>query len=181
MKKMIVAVLVLFVMLLPTCSAEKTFEQLDTEFDALLEENAKFQAVHDVLFNGLHTYPDQGIEGEYAFTADVAFPSDAVDKESGKPYCGMPYLLTGTCIDVKGYGIDFQLDDGRLAVISFDHYDFDTGKLIDLGNHPKKDTRCNIYCTFSSIGLEMISKNCLHFTAGVTEEVKQICLEKAGY
>lgn len=178
MKKLIILVLIL--MLCCTAFAEKTFEQLDEEFDTLLEEYNKIQAIQDVLNNGLHTYPDQSYEGEYAFTADVAFPSDAVDKESGELYSGMPYLLTGTCIDVKGYGIDFMLDDGRLAVISFDYYDFDTGKFIDLGNHPKKDTRCNIYCTFSSIGFEMISKNCLRFTAGVTEEVKQICLEKAG-
>ena len=175
--------LIIFALILILCGnalAEKTFEQLDEEYDLLLEEYSKIQSIKDVLNNGLRTYPDQSYEGEYAFSADVFFPSDASDKESGKPYCGKPYLLTGTCIDVKGYGIDFLLDDGRLAIIAFDYYDYDTGELIDLGNHPKKDTRCNVYCTFSSIGLELISRNCLHFTAGVTEKVKQICLEKAG-
>jgi len=177
-KKLIILLLIL--LLCCTALAEKSFEQIDEEFDMLMEEYSKFQAVKDVLYNGLRTYPDQGYEGEYAFTADVIFPSDALDRESGKPYCGKPYLLTGTCIDVKGYGIDFLLDDGRLAIIAFDYFDYDAGELIDLGNHPKKDIRCNVYCTFSSIGLELISKNCLHFTAGVTEKVKQICLEKAG-
>ena len=178
MKKLIILLLIL--LLCCTALAEKSFEQIDEEFDMLMEEYSKFQAVKDVLYNGLRTYPDQGYEGEYAFTADVIFPSDALDRESGKSYCGKPYLLTGTCIDVKGYGIDFLLDDGRLAIVAFDYFDYDAGELIDLGNHPKKDTRCNVYCTFSNIGLELISKNCLHFTAGVTEKVKQICLEKAG-
>ena len=161
--------------------AEKTFEQLDEEYDDLLEQYEKIQAIDGVLHNGLRTYPGNGFEGEYAYDADVAFPSDVLDRESGKSYCGLPYLLTGACLDVKGYGIDFQLDDGRLAIIAFDYFDYDTGKLIDLGNHPPKGTRCNIYCTFSSIGAEIISENCLHFTAGVTEEVKQICLEKGEY
>ena len=176
MRKSVTALLLVVVMLF--CCTYATGEK---SFEELLEEYRKSQLIQEVFENGLRTYPDYSFEGEYAFVSDIAFPSDAIDRESGKPYCGNPYLLTGKCLDVKGYGIDFELDDGRLAIVAFDYYDSSKKAMVDLGNHPKKGERCNIYCTFSSIGLEIISENCLHFMAGVTEEVKQLCLERGKY
>lgn len=179
MKRSVCAILLLVVAL--SCinySCSESMNELTEEFDSLLETQKKIDRIMDIIQNGLPLYPEEGYRAPYAFSAETEFP-DIPEGETGKEYAGMPYLLTGTCLAVKGYGIDFQLDDGRLAVVSFNQEDLKTKTVYDFGIYPSKNTRFNLFCTFSSVGLEMISKNCLHFTASVTEEAKTLCLQRS--
>lgn len=178
MKRRIAAILLLVAMAfcITNAGAEKSMEELNAEFDQLMHEYDQLQAIQDVFDNGLGIYPASGWEAEYGLKCDTEFPAFDT-KEDGEQYRGMPYLLTGTCLDVKGYGIDFQLGDGRLAIIAFDAFDPETGSTILLGDHPKKGERCNVYCTYKTMCWELLDPNCLHFYAGVTEQVKQLTLK----
>ena len=181
MRKSVMAALLVVVLLFSIhyATAEQTFEELDAEFDALLEKAKRLDAIEEVFSNGLSIYPNKSWEGEYAMEAYTIVPAIA-DREDGKQYAGMPFLITGTLLDIKGYGIDFQLDDGRLAIISFSEYDFETEEIIDFGMYPtKKGERYNIFCTFKSFGYEMLSPETYHFTATCTEKAKLFC-EKRG-
>ena len=181
MRKSVIAILLVVAVLLGThyAAAENSFEELDAEFDALMDKTKRLNAIEAVITNGLPIYPDKGWEGEYALDAYTVVPV-IKDREDGKQYAGMPFLITGTLLDVKGYGIDFQLDDGRMAIISFSEYDFADGKMLDFGMYPTgKGERYNIFCTFSSFGFEMLSDETYHFTATCTEQAKLFC-EKRG-
>jgi hypothetical protein len=181
MRKSVIAILLVVACLF--CGhyaiAEKSFEELDAEFDALIDKSKRLQALEDVIMNGLTIYPDKSWEDEYAMDAYTVVPV-IKDRDDGKQYAGMPFLITGTLLDIKGYGIDFQLDDGRYAIISFSEYDFDTEQMIDFGMYPtRKGKRFNIFCTFKSFGYELLSPETYHFTATCTEQAKTLC-EKRG-
>lgn len=179
MRKSVIAILLVVVTLFTMhyAAAEQSFEELNSEFDALMDKMKRLDAIDAVMHNGCLIYPDNGWEAEYAFEAFTIFPQIPAG-ERGGDYCGMPFLLTGTVLDKKGYGIDFRLDDGRLAIISFSEYDFENSKMVYFGKEPKVGARINVYCTFSSQGFEMLDDNCLHFTASVTEEAKNLCLQR---
>ena len=179
MRNRIFAILSVVVLLLGShyAVAEQSFEELDAEFDSLMDKMKLLDAIDEVFHNGCLIYPDGGWEAEYGFDAFTIFPQ-IPEGETGSDYCGMPFLLTGTVLDSKGYGIDFKLDDGRLAIVSFSEYDFENSKMISFGSEPKVGKRVNIYCTFSSQGYEMLDPNTLHFTASVTEDAKRLCLQR---
>ena len=181
MRKTVIALLCIVALLFcwHNVLAEQSFEELNEEFDSLIDKVKRLNALGDVINNGLVIYPDKSWEGEYAMDAFTVVPY-IKDRDDGKQYAGMPFLITGTLLDIKGYGIDFQLDDGRLAIISFSEYDFETEKMIDFGMYPtRKGNRYNIFCTFSSFGWEIISPETYHFTATCTEQAKLLC-EKRG-
>ena len=180
MRKSVIAILLVVALLL--CGhyavAEESFEELDAEFDALMDKMKRMEALEAAIMNGLTIYPDKSWEGEYAMDAYTVVPV-IKDKEDGKQYAGMPFLITGTLLDIKGYGIDFQLDDGRLCIISFSEYDFKTGETMDFGMYPvRKGKRYNIFCTFKSFGYEMISPETYRFTATCKEQAKKFCEER---
>ena len=181
MRKFTMAILfaVLLIFSLHCAAAELSFDELDAEFDALMDKAKRLDAIDAVMKNGLMAYPDKGWEGEYALEAYTVVPL-IKDEDDGKQYAGMPFLITGTLLDIKGHSIDFQLDDGRLATISFSEYDFETGKMIDFGMYPViKGRRYNIFCTFKSFGYEMLSPETYRFTATCTEQARLFC-EKRG-
>lgn len=181
MKKALAATLLVVVSLfcLYNATAEQSFDELDSEYDLILEKWNRAKAVGEVINNGLPIYPDKGWEDEYAMEAYTSVPLIA-DREDGKQYAGRPYLITGTLLDIKGYGIDFQLDDGRYAIISFSEYDFETDEFADFGMYPTaKGSRFNIFCTFSSFGYELLSPETYHFTATCTDLARTFC-EKRG-
>lgn len=181
MRKSVIAILLVVAVAFSMhyAAAEQSFDELDSEFDTLMDKAKRLDAIEEVITNGLMIYPDKGWEGEYALEAYTVVPT-IKDRDDGKQYAGMPFLITGTLLDIKGYGIDFQLDDGRLAIISFSEYDFETEKILDFGMYPtRKGKRYNIFCTFKSFGYEMLSPETYHFTATCTEQAKLFC-EKRG-
>lgn len=180
MRKSVISILLVVCLLFCVhyAAAEKSFEELDAEFDALIDKYKRLDALEEVIQNGLKIYPDKGWEGEYAMDAYTVVPV-IKDEEDGKQYAGMPFLITGTLLDIKGYGIDFQLDDGRLAIVSFSEYDFKNGEMLDFGMYPViKGKRYNIFCTFKSFGFEVISPETYRFTATCTEQAKKFCEER---
>ena len=56
------AILLVVAVLLGThyAAAEKSFEELDAEFDALIDKSKRLDAIEDVIMNGLPIYPDKG-------------------------------------------------------------------------------------------------------------------------
>lgn len=157
--------------------AEETMEELDTEFDSLMDRSERILAIRNVILSGLPFYPESSIEDDYTFDSSTVFP-DIPAGEHGLEYNGMPFLITGTVLDVKGYGIDFQLDDGRKAIIDFNPFDFETLEMLDFGTAPWKGDRCNIFCTFVKQSWELIDDNCLHFIASVTEDAKRLSQQR---
>ena len=181
MRKSVISILLVVVMLFSFhyAAAEKSFEEQDAEFDALTDSVKRLEAIEEVLQNELPIYPIKGWEGEYSFDAYTIVPVIA-DKQNGKQYAGMPFLITGTVLDIKGYGIDFKMDDGRYAIIAFDEYDSTKQEMVCFGNKPtRKGIRCNIFCTFSSFGYELLSDETYHFLASCTEQARIFC-EKRG-
>lgn len=178
MRKYVISVLLVVVMLFSfhNAIAEKSMEELDNEFDQLMHEYQQLTAVQEVLKNGLRVYPDNGWEAEYGFKCDTVLPAMA-DPEEAKAYIGMPYLLTCTVLQIKGYGLDIQLDDGRLGIVSLDTYDFSKKEMVSFGNGPILTGKYNIYCTFTGMSHELIADDCLHFMISVTEDARQFALK----
>ncbi len=187
MRRSVIAMLLVVAMLFSVhyAAADKSMDELDKEFDQLLEEYVKKQkeleqieTVKNRVNNGLKLYPDNGWEDEYAFQCDTVIPQMA-NEEEARQYIGNPYLLTGKVLAVKGYGFDFQLEDGRLGIVSLDRFDFDTGEFVVFGNGPYTEGRkINVYCTFLGMSKELIADDCLHFLISVSEKARQFALKK---
>lgn len=179
MKKLVA---LLFVVVFMLCGhyavAEQSFEELDAEFDQLLDKMKRLNAIDEVFHNGLLICPDGGWEDTYGLEAFTFLPGIPAG-EHGDEYIGMPLLLTGTVLDKKGYGIDFQLDDGRKGIVAFDTYDFAAEKMIIFSTDwPRKGKRINMYCTFYGQGFEVIDDNCLHFYATVSDTAREYALKR---
>ena len=179
MKRNLTALL-LVVVLLFSCtyaSAEKSFEELDQEYDQLLESMKRSQAISEVLKNGLPIYPKESYNDEHAFDSLVDLPD--ITEENYRDYIGTTYLLTGTCIEEKGFGCKFQLDDGRILLVSFDIYE--DGNYTSFFPTPPEGKRCNLYCTFDRWYHDSWNKADLNFTASVTELAVQDALKRLNY
>ena len=175
MKRKIISILLVVVTAFSYTYAAADGTDLNKELYEILDSLNRIDAIDEVAHNGLMMYPDKGWEGEHAFES-LTFVPDMTIPENADYFCGEPFFLTGFVVDVKGYGIDFRLDDGRVVIISFDPYDFEKKEIVDMGNYPRKGKRCNIFCTFQSIGWELIGENTLHFIASATERARELCL-----
>ena len=143
--------------------AEKPMAELDHEFDQLMK-------IYKVYDNGFPIYPAESINEEFANAAETEFPV-ITDLESGRPYNGVPFLLTGTVVDVKGSTVYLKLDDGQTVSILFSYIGND-------GYHeyspmPLKRKQCNIYCIFEKYSI--YSENPVLY-AGATKKLQDIIL-----
>ena len=178
MRKSVIAILILVAMLFSFhyASADDEWDQLMTEYNQTMKEYKQLEAIQELIKNGRKIYPDNGWEAEYGFKCDTTFPQ-IKNEDDAKQYAGMPYLLTGEVLDVKGYGFDFRLEDGRLAIIALDKYDFDKKEFVKFGNGPWTGEKINVYCTFRSMGYELLDPNCLHFLISVSELAREYALK----
>ena len=175
MKRLLSILLILVVLISAAYNAAAEYP----EFRELLDDMNRVQALYDTIRNGLELWPEHCSQDEYFLDAYPVFP-DAADPDEADQYFGMPFLLTGTVLACKGYGIDFQLDDGRLCIISFNPFDFDADPAasVSFGKEPRKGKRVNIYCTFTGMSYELIDPNCLHFIASASEEARRLALQR---
>ncbi len=178
MRKTVMAMLLVVVMLFSVhyAAADDDWDQLMVDYNQTMKEYKQLEAIQALIENGRKIYPDNGWEAEYGFKCDTIFPQ-VKDEEEAKQYAGMPYLLSGTVLDVKGYGFDFKLDDGRLAIVALDRYDFDKKDFVKFGNGPWTGEKINVYCTFKCMGYELLDPNCLHFLISVSELAKEYALK----
>ncbi|MBO6309386.1 MAG: hypothetical protein J6N70_11230 [Oribacterium sp.] len=175
MTKFVIALLTIAVLFCFSCGlCEESFDELSEQFHDLSNKIKRIDEIEKVYHNGLPTYPERGYEDEYAFDAYTIVPV-IKDEEDGKQYAGMSFLITGTVLDAKGYGIDFELDDGRKCIVSFREYDFENSKMHRFGVNPPIGTHCNIFCTFKSFGFEMLDDHCYRFLFTASEEAKMFC------
>lgn len=159
-----------------TYSFAEQLEDQDSEFDQLLSKYEKIEAIEKVFNNGLPIYPDGSYKDEYAFDCLVDLPE--ITEETASEYIGSTYLLTGKCVEKKGFGCVFQLDDGRKLLVSFDIYD--DGEYTDFFPVPGEKLRCNLYCTFRSWYHDPMYETDLNFTASVTQKAVDYC-KKVGH
>ena len=173
MTKHVTAILLIVVLLFSFTysSSEKSFEEMDKEFDDALEQYKRAEAISKVFDNGLKIYPENGWEAEYAFDSLVDLPE--ITEENEKDYIGTTFLLTGTCVLKKGFGCVFQLEDGRKILVNFDIYD--NGEYTSFFPAPSEKTKCNLYCTFKSWHHDVMYKTDMNFIASVTETAVQYC------
>jgi hypothetical protein len=179
MRKTVISILLVVALLLSVtyAGAEKSFEEMDKEYDQLMESWKRTEAVSKVLKNGLPTYPKGSYNDEYAFDSLVELPN--ITEENYKDYVGTTYLLTGTCLEEKAFGCKFQLDDGRVLLVSFSIRN--DGKYTSLLPTPPEGKRCNLFCTFNSWYHDSWNKADLNFQASVTELAVQNALKRLDY
>lgn len=180
MKRNLAALLLVVVLIFSFtyAGAEKSLDEITQEYKQLMDQWNRIEEIKKIFENGLPIYPEKSYEDVYAFDAYTVVPVIENDEEE-QEYLGVPFLITGKLLDIKGYGIDFELDDGRKAIINFDGYDFEKKEMIDFGMYPtSKGKRFNIYCTFSGFGYELLDPNTYHFFASVTEDAKRLALQR---
>ena len=164
MKKAIVSVIILVLLAVPFAGlCEQTMEELDQEYDSLLDEYKRIQSIRDILNNGNKTYPN--ISDNYDNILDVALeiPDDVFSYGTGRKVAGSIYLVTGTVVDMPT-SFDWAVDvNGK--IIHIWPLCYDDEKIRGGAHFPKVGETANFYITFMHCFLDAV------FYLDVTDEV----------
>ncbi len=124
----------------------ETMEELDEEFDSLIEDYKHNQRILDILHNGNYTYPSISDNYDNIMDVELEIPDDVFSYATGKAKAGTIYLVTGKVIEMESY-FDWTVDvDGKIIHIWPMCYDEE--KIKSGVRFPKVGETANFYITF---------------------------------